>query len=199
MLALGGLSASLGRAGVWIGLSVCGPLVCYLWWKERRRWIARGRLRRHAGHVTVAADEFRLTYDGFRWSEADETSAAWTDVRGVAALVEALPAGDALTVSLRIAPGDRWIAFASDVDGFDLLRLALKERFHVPPGWEQVVWRGPDGMNWRTLWGDAPPPGEACWRCNYDLRGSQSGVCPECGTVFVWPAPPRGSVADPGG
>jgi hypothetical protein len=185
------MSASFGHAGAVIGLAVCGPLVCYLWWKEHRRWMARGKLRRQPGYATVGADEFRLTYDGFRWDSVDDTSTAWTDVRGAAALVEASPAGDALTVALRIAPGHFWIAFASDVDGFDLLRLALKDRFGVRPGWEEAVWRGPDGLNWRTLWGDAPPPGERCWKCQYDLRGNDSGVCPECGTVFVWPAPAK--------
>ena len=191
VLALGGLSASLGRVGVWIGMAVCGPLVCYLWWKERRRWIARGRLRRQPGYTTTSAGEFRLTYDGFGWERADSasTSAAWTNVRGVAALVESSMAGDALTVALRIAPSDTWIAFASDTDGFDLLRLELKRRFGVPPGWENMVWRHPDGLNWRRLWGDAPPPGEICWKCEYDLRANESGVCPECGTIFIWPEP----------
>lgn len=194
MLALGGLSASFGRVGVWIGLAVCGPLVCYLWWKERGRWTTRRHVRRHAALELIDADEIRLTFEGFQCVRRGRTgrSIVWTEVRGAAAFIEPQGHGDALVLALRIGPADAWIGLSSDVDGFDRLRLALKERFGVPAGWEEAVWHVPHGLNWRRLLGDAPPPGEVCWKCNYDLRGNESGACPECGTVYVWPEGQRG-------
>ena len=193
MLALGAFSASLGELGVWLGLAIGVPVVCWLWWAERSRWVARRRIKSRAAFELVDADLIRLTYDGFLWSQenAPEHSVAWSDVRGIAAFVEAHGDADTLVLALRAAPDAKWIAFLADSDGFDLLRLALKERFGVPIGWEESVWRGPNGLNWRRLWGHAPPPGEVCWRCNYDLHGNESGVCPECGTAFVWPEPSR--------
>jgi hypothetical protein len=197
MLALGGLSASLGRVGVWIGLSVCGPMVCYLWWQERGRWNARRHVRRHAALETVDADEIRQTFDGFQCVRRGRPgrSIQWADVRGAAAFIEPQGHGDALVLALRIGPTNEWIGVSGDVDGFDRLRLALRDLFGIPSGWAEAVWRSPHGLNWRQLWGSAPPPGEVCWKCNYDLRGNESGACPECGTIFVWPDPSPAKIA----
>ena len=30
-----------------------------------------------------------------------------------------------------------------------------------------------------------PPQPPRCWRCEYNLTGNESGVCPECGAEFV--------------
>ncbi len=191
MMALGGLSSSLGPIGKWVGLSILLPLLGGLWWRERARWLQRRDLGCRADFESLDVDEFRTTYDGFDLLRRQETvrSAQWSQIRGVAAYVDFQTSGDVLVIGLRLDHGPGWVGIPADIDGFSLLRLELQQRFGIPHGWLDAVWQGPRGLNWRGLWGDARPPGDICWKCGYDVRGNESGACSECGTEFRWRDP----------
>lgn len=189
MMALGGLSTSLGPIGKWVGLTIFVPLLGGLWWRERARSKERRELWRRADFEVLDIDEFRTGYDGFYLLNKEETrrEIRWGQIRGIAAYIDFQAHGDVLTIGLRLDDVPGWIGIPGDIEGFPQLRLALHERYGIPHGWAEAVWQGPRGLNWRGLWGDARPPGDVCWKCEYDLRGNESGACPECGMSFVWP------------
>lgn len=198
LMALGGLTTSLGPLGKWIGLAIFAPLIAGFWWRERLRWRQRRAIRQLADFEPLNADEFRAAFDGFELLRGTEIRrrVRWDEIYGIAAFIDFQINGDALALGLRLKGYTRWLGIPADVEGFYQLRLALRERFGVPHGWDHAVWSGPRGLNWRSLWGEAPPPGELCWNCGYSLEGNKSGVCPECGTCMVWPEREGESPAD---
>ncbi|MCC6357786.1 MAG: hypothetical protein IT450_03505 [Phycisphaerales bacterium] len=109
---------------------------------------------------------------------------AWDTVTGIAAYKRDLFSVDLVCLAL-FRDGDEPVEFAEDMPGWDEFTDALERRFGVRSGWYSQVCLPPFALSWLTLWGDAPPPDNRCWKCGYDLTGNVSGTCPECGTKFV--------------
>ncbi len=70
-----------------------------------------------------------------------------------------------------------WNGFARLWLGLDLPGKGQYGRFHVPIWLFFAAVGAPTGILW---WRDRSKHG-FCKACRYDLRGNESGICPECG------------------
>ena len=92
------------------------------------------------------------------------------------------PRGDGVTIANRL--GFAWGGQISPAaDGY-----SGRSQYIAFPLWAAVLVLGlvPAARAWRRM---RRVPGGHCAGCGYDLRGNESGVCPECGRPAV--TPPR--------